>query len=105
MQEASVHGDRKSLWPHDTPFPHNRIDDVIVPKLWMGCFSWISYICVYGLKPMRDANLVVIRDAFYKIPGAKLMLPEETPPESYLRSRVKIYSGEPDPPGLDWVLC
>ena len=104
MQEASVYGDRKSFWPHDGPIPHDRIDDVIVPKLWMGNFRWILYLCVYGPKPMRDANIQVIRDAFYKIPGAKLTLPEDTPPESYLRSRVKIYSGTPDLRELDWVL-
>ena len=104
MQEASVYGDRKFFWDGDGPIPHDRIDDVIVPKMWMGNFRWILYICVYGPEPIRNANIQVIRDEFYKIPGAKLTFPEETPPESYLRSRVKIYSGTPDLRELDWVM-
>jgi hypothetical protein len=104
MQEASVYGDRKSFWPANGPIPHDRIDDVIVPKLWMGNFRWILYLCVYGTEPVRSANIQVIKGAFYQIPGAKLTYPEDTPPESYLRSRVKIYSGTPDLRELDWVM-
>lgn len=104
MQEASVYGDRKSFWDGDGPIPHDRIEDVVVPKLWMGSFRWILYFCVYGPEVVRKAHIQVIKDEFYKIPGAKLTYPEDTPPESYLRSRVKIYSGTPDLRELDWVM-
>ena len=104
MQEASVYGDRKSFWDKDEPIPDDMIDDIVVPKLWMGNFRWILYFCVYGPKAVRDGNIQVIKDAFYQIPGAKLTYPEDTPPESYLRSRVKIYSGTPDLRELDWVM-
>jgi hypothetical protein len=105
MQEASVYGDRKSYWDGEGPIPHDRIDDIIVPKLtWMGNFRWILYLCVYGSDKMRAASIETIHDAFTKIPGAKLTFPEETPENSYLRSRVKIYSGTPDLRELDWVM-
>lgn len=104
MQEASVYGDRASFWDGDGPIPDDRIDDIIVPKLGGHKFRWILYIGVYGPKEIREAHMKTIKDAFYKIPGAKLSLPEETAENSYLRSRVKIYSGEPDLRELDWVL-
>lgn len=104
MQEASVYGDKASFWPHAGPIPHDKIDEVIAPKLWMGNFRWILYLCVYGPDVVRNANIQVIRESFGRIPGAKLMFPEETPAHSYLRSRVKIYSGTPDLRELDWVM-
>src|SRR6187402_2531879 len=88
MQEASVYGDRKSFWDGDGPIPHDRIDDIVVPKMWMGKFRWTLYICVYGPEVIRNAHIEVIREQFYKIPGAKLTFPEDTPQNSYLRSRV-----------------
>lgn len=104
MQEASVYGDRKSFWDGEGPIPHDRIDELVSPKLWMGSFRWILYICVYGPAVIRNAHIEVIREEFYKIPGAKIMFPEETPPNSYLNSRVNIYAGVPDLRELDWVM-
>ena len=69
----------------------------------MGNWRWILYICVYGPETVREANIKIIKDAFLQIPAAKFMLPEDTPENSYLRSRVKIYSGQADLRELDWV--
>ncbi|KAL2428743.1 Vanillyl-alcohol oxidase [Exophiala dermatitidis] len=105
VQEASIYGDRKTYWQGDGPIPHDKIEELIVPKFsWVGSFRWILYICVYGPEPIRKANIEVISQEFSKIPGARVMFPEETPENSYLRSRVKIYSGIPDLRELDWVL-
>ncbi|PVH84064.1 vanillyl alcohol oxidase [Cadophora sp. DSE1049] len=104
MQEASVYGDRKSFWDGDGPIPHDKIDEIVVPKMWMGNFRWILYLCVYGPEVIRKAHIDVIREEFYKIPGAKLTFPEDTPANSYLRSRVNIYAGIPDLRELDWVM-
>ncbi|KAK5674332.1 hypothetical protein LTS10_012916 [Elasticomyces elasticus] len=104
MQEASVYGDRASFWDGDGPIPDDRIEDILVPKLGMGSFRWILYIGVYGEKHIRDAHIKTIQGAFYRIPGARLAYPEDTPPNSYLRSRVNIYAGQPDLRELDWVL-
>ncbi|KAK5447939.1 hypothetical protein LTS15_009438 [Exophiala xenobiotica] len=105
MQEASVYGNKKSYWPHDGPIPHDKIDEIIVPKFgWIGNFRWILYLCVYGPDLLRNANIQVITEEFGKIPGAKIMFPEETPDYSYLRSRVNIYAGTPDLRELDWVM-
>ncbi|KAJ4537463.1 hypothetical protein HRR83_002688 [Exophiala dermatitidis] len=105
VQEASIYGDRKTYWQGQGPIPHDKIEELIVPKFsWVGSFRWILYICVYGPEPIRKANIEVISQEFSKIPGARVMFPEETPEYSYLRSRVKIYSGTPDLRELDWVL-
>jgi len=104
MQEASVYGDRKSFWDGDGPIPHDMIDEIVVPKMWMGNFRWILYLCVYGPEVIRKAHIDVIREEFYKIPGAKLTFPDDTPSNSYLRSRVNIYAGVPDLRELDWVM-
>jgi len=52
---------------------------------------------------MRNAQLDVIKQAFFQIEGTRFFLPEDSPPNSYLRSRVNIYSGTPDLRELDWV--
>lgn len=105
MQEASVYGERKDFWNEDRPIPYDRIDDVIIPKIaWMGNFRWILYICVYGPPLIRDAHIHTIKEEFLRIPGSKIMFPDETPMNSYLRSRVKIYTGRPDLRELDWVM-
>ncbi|KAH6720534.1 glycolate oxidase [Leptodontidium sp. MPI-SDFR-AT-0119] len=104
MQEATVYGNRKSFWDGDGPIPHDKIDEIVVPKMWMGNFRWILYICVYGPEVIRKAHIDVIREEFYKIQGAKLTFPEDTPANSYLRSRVNLYAGIPDLRELDWVM-
>lgn len=94
MQEASVYGNRRSYWQGDGPIPHDKIDEVIVPKLvCLGNFRWILYPCVYGPEVVRNANIQVISELFKKIPGAKVTFPHESPANSYLRSRVNIYAG------------
>ena len=52
---------------------------------------------------MRNAQLDVIKQAFFQIEGTRFFLPEDSPPNSYLRSRDNIYSGTPDLRELDWV--
>lgn len=105
VQESSIYGDRKSYWDGEGPIPHDKIDELIAPKFsWVGNFRWILYLCVYGPESLRKANIEVITSEFSKIPGARVMFPEETPENSYLRSRVRIYSGTPDLRELDWVL-
>ena len=49
-----------------------------------------------GNEAFRKAQLDNIKEAFFKIPGAKFFLPEDSPDYSYLRSRVAIYCGKPD---------
>jgi hypothetical protein len=56
-----------------------------------------------GNEAIRNAQLDAIKKAFFKIPGTKFFLPEDSPDYSYLRSRVNIYCGKPDLRELEWV--
>ena len=56
-----------------------------------------------GNEEFRNAQLNAIKKAFFKIPGTKFFLPEDSPDYSYLRSRVNIYCGKPDLRELEWV--
>jgi hypothetical protein len=53
-------------------------------------------LTVQGNEAFRNAQLDAIKTAFFKIPGTKFFLPEDSPEYSYLRSRVNIYCGKPD---------
>jgi 4-cresol dehydrogenase (hydroxylating) len=71
VEEASVYGSKKFFYNREGPIPDDRIEELIVPKLNMGRFTWALYMCVYGPEVIRKANIEVIRDSFFKVPGAK----------------------------------
>jgi len=103
-KKLSVYADRKHYWDGDGPIPYERFDELVSPKLWMGKCRWLLYLAVYGPDVIREAHIKFIKDEFYKIPGAKIWFPEDSPSFSYLRSRVKIYTGTPDLRELDWTM-
>jgi len=102
LQEAAVYGNKASYYDGPGAIPDDKIDE-ISSKLWMGKCRWLYYGCVYGDEAFRNAQLNNIKKAFFKIPGAKFFLPEDSPEYSYLRSRVNIYCGRPDLRELEYA--
>jgi hypothetical protein len=71
VEEASVYESKKIFYDREGPIPNDRIEKLIVLKLNMGRFTWVLYMCVYGPEVIRKANIEVIRDSFFEVPGAK----------------------------------
>jgi FAD linked oxidases, C-terminal domain len=103
LEECAVQGTRREWCPEVVGAVPDDVLEKMTEKLWMGKCRWLYYGCVYGPEAFRKAQLEAIKDAFFQIKGAKLFFPEDSPPNSYLRSRVNIYTGTPDLRELDWV--
>ncbi|KAK4117126.1 vanillyl alcohol oxidase [Canariomyces notabilis] len=103
VQELATTGRLKTDFYDGTgPVPRDVIRKHAA-TLPLGDVSWIFYGTQYGDPASIAKQLDLIRDAFSKIEGAKMMLPEEIPAEHYLHSRVSVCSGVPVMRELDWL--
>jgi hypothetical protein len=103
IQELATTAKAKSDFYSGTgPMPRDVIREH-ASKLPLGDVSWVFYGTQYG-DPASIANqLDLIRKAFSKIEGAKMLFPEDLPTEHYLHSRVQVCSGVPVLRELDWL--
>ncbi|KAF2462277.1 glycolate oxidase [Lineolata rhizophorae] len=107
IQELSVTGFSKEHWFPGGGTNERRIPrDVIrkhASKMPCGDCSWVFYGTQYGDPAAIKTQLDIIKKAFSAIPGSRMLLPEDVPPEHYLHARVKVCSGEPVLRELDWL--
>ncbi|KAK3986359.1 hypothetical protein QBC44DRAFT_352420 [Cladorrhinum sp. PSN332] len=103
IQELATTARPKSDFYHGKdPIPRGLIRKHAA-TLPLGDVSWIFYGTQYGDPASIATQLGVIRNAFSEIPGAKMLLPDELPPDHYMHSRVNVCSGVPILRDLDWL--
>lgn len=99
VQEAALHGNQSTYWKGPGP-----MDEATIAKIAkdFGAY-WILYGCLYSEGDDCEGAVQIVKQAFSHIPNAQFKRPEETPQGSYLRNRIKIFSGTPDLMELGWV--
>ncbi|KAK3372669.1 glycolate oxidase [Podospora didyma] len=103
IQELATTARPKSdFYAGKDPVPRSVIHEHAA-TLPVGDVSWVFYGTQYGDPAGITAQLEIIRTAFSKIAGAKMLLPDDLPPEHYLHSRVSVCSGVPILRELDWL--
>ena len=103
IQELSITARPKSdFYKHSDPIPRDILHQC-ASSLAVGDVSWIFYGTQYGDVASITTQLDLIRKAFSKIAGAKMMLPQDLPPEHCIHSRASICSGVPVLRDLDWL--
>ncbi|KAK3311069.1 glycolate oxidase [Chaetomium strumarium] len=103
IQELATTARAKSDFYSGTgPMPRDIIREH-ASKLPLGDVSWVFYGTQYGDPASIATQLDLIRKAFSKVEGAKMLFPEDLPAEHYLHSRVQVCSGVPVLRELDWL--
>jgi len=98
---AAVHNPKSHYTDKKTALNDEELDK-IAKDLDLG--RWNFYGAVYGAEPVRNVLWGVIKDAFGKIPGAKVYFPgDRKEPHSVLRTGAKTLQGIPTVEELRWV--
>ncbi|KAH8652730.1 putative D-lactate dehydrogenase [Tricladium varicosporioides] len=101
LLDAAVYGNKKSYSSSNQPLTDDNLDD-ICKTLDLG--RWNFYGAVYGPEPIRNALMILIKQAFLSIPGAKFYLPKDRKePNSVLHTRSNTLQGIPSVDELKWV--
>lgn len=103
VQELAVTGKAKSHWYQGSGrMPREAVEEKM-RAIYGADVSWCFYGTQYGDRASIESQLDLIRTEFGKIPGSKLLLPSDVPPDHYLHSRVQVCSGVPILKELDWL--
>ncbi|PWN92578.1 glycolate oxidase [Acaromyces ingoldii] len=99
LQEAALHGNQRTYYKGPGP-----IDEETTEKIAerFGGY-WFLYGCLYSDEDSCDHLVDVVRDAFTHIPGSAFYKSDDTPEDSYIRTRIQIFSGQPNLRELGWV--